>query len=91
MKIVNAYIDIALPHVVSLKGRRAVLNGIKERLKRENLSQLDISGEYPKEATIAVIALVPDETKAEQLIQRIESMLERHFPEAEFAISYEVA
>jgi uncharacterized protein YlxP (DUF503 family) len=91
MKILNGYIDIRLPHVSSLKGRRALLNAIKERLKKFNLSQLDLSGEYPKEATIAIIFLAPDEMHAIRQIEKIESMLESSYPEAEFSISYELA
>ncbi len=91
MTILNAYIDMQLPHISSLKGRRAILNSIREKLRKFNLSQLDISGEYPKEATIAVIFLAPDETKAIQQIQKIEELLESAFPEVVFEISYEVA
>ncbi len=91
MKILNAYIDMQLPYVSSLKGRRAVLNAVKEKLKKYNLSQLDLSGEYPKEATIAIIFLAPDETHAIRQIEKIESLLESSFPEVQFSISYELA
>ncbi|HHD83793.1 MAG TPA: DUF503 family protein [Campylobacteraceae bacterium] len=91
MTILNGYIDIHLPHVSSLKGRRAILNAIKERLRKYNLSQLDISGEYPKEATIAIIFLAPDSIKAQQQIEKIESQLESSFPEIEFEITYEMS
>ncbi len=80
-----------LAFVSSLKGRRALLNSLKERLKKFNLSQLDISGEYPKEASIAIILLAQNETIAQQQIENIESILERHFPEVEFSISYEIS
>jgi len=91
MIILNAYIDMKLPFASSLKGRRAVLNAVKEKLKKFNLSQLDISGEYPKEASIAVIFLTANERLAEQQIQKIETLLESSFPEVEFEISYEVS
>ncbi len=91
MTILNGYIDIQLPYAESLKGRRAILNAIKEKLKKFNLSQLDLSGEYPKEATIAIIFLAPDSVKAEQQIAKIESVLESAFPETEFEISYEMS
>ena len=91
MVILNGYIDMKLPYASSLKGRRAVLNAIKERLKKFNLSQLDISGEYPKEASIAVIFLSPGEKEAVQQLQKIESLLESSFPEVEFEISYEIS
>jgi len=91
MVIVNGYIDMKLPFASSLKGRRAVLNAIKEKLKKFNLSQLDISGEYPKEASIAVIFLSAGEKQAVQQLQKIESVLESSFPEVEFEISYEMS
>ena len=91
MTILNGYIDIQLPYAESLKGRRAILNAVKEKLKKFNLSQLDLSGEYPKEATIAIIFLAPDSVKAQQQIAKIESVLESAFPEAEFEISYEMS
>ena len=91
MVILNAYIDMNLPFAQNLKGRRAVLNSIKEKLKKFNLSLLDISGEYPKEATIAIIFLAANETSVQQQIQKIEEVLERYFPEVEFDISYEIS
>jgi len=91
MVILNGYIDMQLPFVSSLKGRRTVLNSIKERLKKFNLSQLDISGEYPKEASIAFILLAQEHRLAEQQIQKIETVLESSFPEIEFSISYELS
>ena len=91
MTIVNGYIDITLPYIESLKGRRAVLNAVKEKLKKFNLSQLDLSGAYPKEATIAIIFLAPDSVKAQQQIAKIESQLESVFPEVDFEISYEMS
>ena len=51
MVIVNLIADFELPFVFSLKERRKILNSIKEKLKKFNVSVLDISGEYPKEAS----------------------------------------
>jgi uncharacterized protein YlxP (DUF503 family) len=91
MTILNGYIDMKMAFVSSLKGRRAILNAIKEKLKKFNISQLDVSGEYPKEASVAIIMLTANETQAQQQIQKIESVLERSFPEVEFEISYELS
>jgi uncharacterized protein YlxP (DUF503 family) len=91
MTILNGYIDMHLPHASSLKGRRAILNAIKEKLRKYNLSQLDISGEYPKEATIAIIFLSSDRSRAQQQIEKIESQLESSFPEVGFEITYEMS
>ena len=79
-----------LPYANSLKGRRKVLNSIKEKLKKQNLSILDISGEYPKNATLAIVYLSIDEESALKKLQKIESLLESSFVEVEFEISYEI-
>lgn len=83
------YLHVDLPDVSSLKGRRSVLNGMKERLKHFNVSLLDISGEYPKEADIAFVFLVPDRTAAAQYRESIESMLESRFPQYRCELDYE--
>ena len=90
MVIVNVLIDIDLPFVQSLKGRRAVLNKMKEKLKKMNLSILDVSGEYAKEGTLAAAFLSHNDRDAFSYVQQIEALLERDFPEIEWKVSYEV-
>ncbi len=90
MVIVNLLIEFELPFVSGLKGRRAVLNSIKERLKKFNVSVLDISGEYPKEAALAVAFLAFNESKAKEMINKIENFLFSHYPEYSFNISFEI-
>ncbi len=90
MTLLNAFIEMNLPYANSLKGRRKVLNSIKEKLKKQNLSILDISGEYPKNATLAIVYLSIDEESALKKLQKIESLLESSFVEVEFEISYEI-
>jgi len=90
MFIVSAYIDLSLPYVHSLKGRRKILHSIKDRLKHRNLSVLDISGEYPKEATLAICFLAPTKEDALKKIQHIESLVQSSFPEITFDMSYEL-
>ncbi len=90
MVIANVLIEFELPFVNSLKGRRAVLNSIKEKLKKFNISILDISGEYPKEASLAIAFLATDEPSANSYLQKIENFLYKHFPEYSFNISYEI-
>jgi len=53
MIIVSLIVDFELPFVFSLKERRKIVNSIKDKLKKFNVSILDISNEYPKEASIA--------------------------------------
>ena len=90
MHIVSAYIDLSLPYVHSLKGRRKILHSLKERLKHRNLSVLDISSEYPKEATLAICFLAPTKEDAHKKLQHIESLIHSTFPEIPFDLSYEI-
>ncbi len=89
MILCNCILHIELPHIHSLKGRRAVTNSLKEKLKSFNISILDISGEYAKEADIAFVFLSPDSRSAAQYRERIESMLDRNFSEYYFTLDYE--
>ena len=81
MVIANVLIRIDLPHVQSLKGRRGVLNSVKDRLKKLNVSVLDLSSEYAKEAELAVVYAAANERLAAQVFQSIENILEQRFPE----------
>lgn len=78
-----------LPEVHSLKGRRSVLNSLKEKLKKFNVSLLDISGEYAKEADVAFVFLSHDARGAAQYREQIEAMLERNFSEYMYEMEYE--
>lgn len=72
MIITSATIEFDLPFVHSKKERRNILSSIKEKLKKQNLSLLDLSGEYPKEASLAIIFLSPTQQMAAQTLQVIE-------------------
>jgi len=90
--MILAYIQITidLPYIHSLKGRRRVLNSIKERLKKGNLSILDISSEYAKEAAIAVALLTHNSRDLHKTIGFIESILDRFIGEIEYSLEYEI-
>lgn len=90
MIICNCILHIELPYVHSLKGRRSVTSSMKEKLKAFNLSVLDVSGEYAKEADIAFVFLSPDSLRAAQYREKIEKMLEWNFSEYDFELDYEV-
>ncbi len=90
MTLSYADLTIDLPYVTSKKGRRAVLQGIKKRLHRMNCSVLDISGEYPKEAQIALAFLSTDDQNAKQKIESVERMLEEHYPDLALELHYEI-
>ena len=89
MMLVSCHLHIELPEVHSLKGRRAVLNSLKEKLKKFNLSVLDLSGEYAKEADVAFVFLSHDAKSAAQYRTQIESMLERNFSEFYYELDVE--
>jgi uncharacterized protein YlxP (DUF503 family) len=89
MIICNCIIHLELPEIVSLKGRRAVTNSLKEKLKKFNVSVLDVSGEYAKEADIAFAYLSPNALTSAQYRDKIENMIQRNFSEFMFDIEYE--
>ncbi len=78
-----------LPQAHSLKGRRSVTNSVKEKLRTFNVSVMDMSGEYAKEADIAFVFLSPDARSAAQYREKIEKMLERNFSEFLWEMEYE--
>lgn len=89
MIICSCILHLELPFVHSLKGRRSVTNSLKEKLKAFNLSVMDISGEYAKEADIAFVFLSPNSLKSAQYREKIINMLERNFSEYHFDLEYE--
>ncbi len=89
MIICNCIIHLELPEVVSLKGRRAITNSLKAKLKKFNVSVLDVSGEYAKEADIAFVYLTPNAMTSAQYRDKIENMIQRNFSEFLFEIDYE--
>lgn len=89
MIICSCLLHLELIDAHSLKGRRQVVNRLKERLRRLNVSLLDISPEYPKEADIARLFLSPNALAAAQYRTRIEGLLEREFPELDIEMEYE--
>ncbi len=90
MLVVRTLLHLALPYVHSLKGRRAILNSIKERFKRFNMAVADLSGEYPKEALIALLFFAADRDEMERKISHIEEILARFGGEIEYDIEYEI-
>jgi uncharacterized protein len=89
MIICHCNIHMELPHVSSLKGRRSVLNSLKEKLKSFNVSVLDISGEYAQEADIDFVFLSHDSRSTAQYKEKIEGMLENNFGEYFYELEYE--
>lgn len=89
MIICSCIFTFELFEVESLKGRRGITNAIKAQFKQQNVSVMDVSGEYPKEAEIVVVFVSPDAKSAHQQRQKLEAMIERHFPQWPFELSHE--
>jgi hypothetical protein len=77
------------PHIHALNGRRSGANFMKEKLKAFNVSVLDVSGEYAKEADIAFVFLSPNSLSSAQYREKLEKMLENNFSEYDFTLEYE--
>jgi len=90
MLLVNMQINIDLPYIESKKGRRKIVHSIKDRFSNHNLSVLDISGEYNKEATLAVAFLALNQKAVSQKIETIENILNRYLGEIEYELDYEI-
>jgi len=89
MILCNCLIHLDLPEIESLKGRRAVTNSLKQKLKSFNISVLDVSGSYAKEADVAFVFLSPTAMTSAQYRDKIEQMIERNFGEFIFELEYE--
>ena len=90
MVIASLIIDFDLPFVESLKGRRKYLNSMKDKLKKFNISILDISSNYPKEASLAIVFLATNKAEATKIENKLISVLERNYPEIDFIVSKEI-
>ena len=90
MYLVNMQINIELLYVESKKGRRKIIHSIKDKLSRYNLSILDISSEYSKEATLAIAFLALSQSAIAKKIYSIEQILDKYLSEIEYEIDYEV-
>jgi uncharacterized protein YlxP (DUF503 family) len=90
MLLVNMQITLNLPYANTIKGKRRIVNSIKERLKNHNLSVLDVSNSYTKEAEIAVAFLALNNKEVSKKIDTIEHILDKFISEIEYFIDYEV-
>ncbi len=89
MLLFQGILHLELEEIETLKGRRRVVNSLKDRLKTFNISVLDISGSYVKEADIALAWLAHDARHSAQIRQSLERLLERHFSEYIWDLEFE--
>jgi len=90
MILSNCILHIELPEAHSLKGRRSVTASIRDRLKKFNVSVLDISGEYVREGDLAFAFLAHDARQAARYLQSVEMTLSRYYGEYEATVEYEI-
>jgi uncharacterized protein YlxP (DUF503 family) len=86
MVITFCQIHLYLPYIESLKGRRKVINSLKEKLKKLNISVADVSLEYAKEADLAIVFITATKALAQKYKDTIERLLERDFCEHEIEL-----
>jgi len=88
--IVHLVLTLNLPYVVSLKGRRKVVNSIKDRLRRKNIAVVDISGEYAKEAQLELLFFAGSPNEANDKVEKIYNTLSASFPTIDIELEYEI-
>jgi len=86
--LVEGSIYFELFYVNGLKGRRKIISSLKEKLSKYNLSLLDISSSYVKEARLAFCFLAFSKDDISKKISTIQKVIEKNFPEIEYEIDY---
>ncbi len=75
-------IEIVLPYAQSLKDKRRVLKGLKDRLRsRHNISMAEVDGQdLWQRATLGIAAVAGSRGPLEDLFSRIRREIEEHIP-----------
>ncbi|BCD67983.1 DUF503 family protein [Nitratiruptor sp. YY09-18] len=90
MLIIHALITLDLPYITSLKGRRKILQSIKEKLKNKNVAVADLSGEYAKEGLLELVFFASSQNDANNKIQNLHKFLDDNFPDIRYTLEYEI-
>ena len=81
MAVVLLIIDVHLPFAQSLKDKRMILRGVKDRAKKFNVSVAEVDHhDLWQRAELAVVAVATDGTHAEKELQAVVDEIERHEP-----------
>jgi len=81
MAVVLLSIDFHFPFAQSLKDKRMILRGVKDRVKKFNVSVAEVDHhDLWQRATLAVVAVATDGPHAEKELQAVVSEIERHEP-----------
>jgi uncharacterized protein YlxP (DUF503 family) len=75
-------IEIVLPYAQSLKDKRRVLKGLKDRLRsRHNISMAEVDGQdLWQRATLGIAAVAGSRAPLEDLFRQIRSEIEEQIP-----------
>jgi uncharacterized protein YlxP (DUF503 family) len=81
MAVVLLVIDVHLPFAQSLKDKRMILRGVKDRTKKFNVSVAEVDHhDLWQRATLAVVSVATDGAHAEKELQAVVNEIERHEP-----------
>ena len=81
MAVVLLTIELHLPFARSLKDKRMILRGVKDRAKKFNVSVAEVDHhDLWQRATLAVVAVATDGAHAERELQAVVNELERNEP-----------
>ena len=81
MAVVLLTVDFHFPFAQSLKDKRMILRGVKDRAKKFNVSVAEVEHhDLWQRATLAVVAVATDGVHAERELQAVVSEIERHEP-----------
>ena len=81
MAVVLLTVDFHFPFAQSLKDKRMILRGLKDRAKKFNVSVAEVDHhDLWQRATLAVVAVATDGAHAESELQAVVNEIERHEP-----------
>ncbi len=81
MAVVLLSIALHFPFAQSLKDKRMILRGVKDRARKFNVSIAEVDHhDLWQRAELAVVAVATDGTHAEKELQAVVNEIERHEP-----------
>ena len=81
MAIVLLTVDFHFPFAQSLKDKRMILRGVKDRARKFNVSIAEVEHhDLWQRATLAIVAVATDGTHAEKELHAVVNEIERHEP-----------
>jgi len=74
-------LSLFLPHSHSLKDKRRVLKGLKDRLRRFNVSVAEVDGQdLWQRATIGIATVSHDRSRVEEILRTVHDEIEARIP-----------